>query len=65
MNNEEFIMYICLNLLTLFNYIGGLRGANCCGQGRQPQQLSEEDYYLLRVEEEPEQLEELFAAVID
>ena len=39
-----------------------MRGGNCCGQGRQPQQLSEEDNYLLRVEEESEQLEELFAA---
>ena len=39
------------------NYIGGLRGGKCCGQGRQPQQFIEEVYYLLRMDEEPEQLE--------
>ena len=38
--------YICFNLLTLLNYFGGLRGGKCCGQERQPQQLSEEECIL-------------------
>ena len=51
---------ICFNLLTL---LAGLRRGKCCGQGRQPQQLSEAKDYLLRSVEKSKQLKDLFAAV--
>ena len=47
MNNEIQYVYLLLTLLA------GLRRGKCCGQGREPQQLSEAK----------EQLKELFAAV--